>query len=158
MRRSTRPLFLALACASLLCLSSAQAQSSYAVGQRLSAEQIQTLGNLQAIDIGAKQYQVLQTGQNAQGVAYTMLLDKSRRVGQTYHELIIAERPTEKVRQQLGTIASQAQLVNYYDQTQITLMRFATLDQAIKALAQARAAMPDAEIGLPISFSRPSLR
>lgn len=158
MRRSTRPIFLALACAGLLCLSSAQAQGTYTIGQRLSPEQIQTLGSLPAVNIGATQYQVLQTGQNVQGVAYTMLLDKSRRVGQTYHELLISEQPTEKVRQQLGTISSQAQLVNYYDQTQITLMRFATLEQAIKALAQARAAMPDAEIGLPISFSRSSLR
>ena len=158
MRRKNHPIFLALVCAGLLYLSPAQAQSSYTVGQRLSAEQIQTLGKLSAATIGSAQYQVLQTGQNAQGVAYTMLLDTNRRIGQTYHELLIAEQPTAQVRQLLGAVASQAQTVNYYDQTQITLMRFATLEQSIKALAQARAAMPDAEIGLPISFSRPSLR
>lgn len=158
MRRKNRPIFLALVCAGLLYLSPAQAQTTYTLGQSLSAEQVQTLGKLPTVTIGTSQYQVLQTSQNAQGVAYTMVLDSNRRVGQTYHELLIPEQPTAQVRQQLGAVASQAKTVNYYDQTQITLMRFATLDQAIKALAQARAAMPDAEIGLPISFSRPSLR
>lgn len=158
MSRKNRPIFLALVCAGLLYLSPAQAQTTYTVGQSLSAEQVQALGKLPTVTIGTSQYQVLQTSQNAQGVAYTMVLDSDRRVGQTYHELLIPEQPTARVRQQLGAVASQAQLVNYYDQTQITLIRFATLDQAIKALAQARAAMPGAEIGLPISFSRPSLR
>lgn len=158
MRSHTHPFYLALACASLFLLSPAHAQSTYTVGQALSSEQIHALGKLQSISIGRAQYQVLQTSQNADGVAYTMLLDGNRRVGQTNHELLIVEQDTAQVRQQLAAVANQAQSVKYYDQTQITLMRFATLDQAIKALAQARNAMPAAEIGLPISFSRPSLR
>lgn len=156
MRRRTSLTLLTLVCTSFSLVTTAHAQSTYTVGKQLSTEQIKTLGTLPTVDINGQKYQVLQTGQNTSGIAFTMLLNNQRTVGQTFHEVIIPEQPTEQVRQQLAAVTSQAQAVKYYDQTQITLMRFATLDQAIKALAKARTAMPAAEIGIPITFSLPS--
>lgn len=158
MSRSARIALLALASAGFAFVSSAQAQVSYAVGQQLSQAQLQALNTLKTIDVGGSTYRVLQTGQSSAGLPFTMLLDTNGAVGQTYHELLIAEQPTDKVRAQLGSLASQAAAVNFHEQAQLTVLRFETLDKAVAALAQAKAALPDAEIGIPIAFTRPASR
>ena len=158
MPRSTHLTALAFISASVFLLSTAYAANSYSVGQRLNAEQTKDLGSLQSVEVNGRKYQVLQMSQSAAGLPFTMLLDANGMVGKTYHELQIVEQPTAQVRQQLTSVLSQAQEVKYYDQAHITLLRFATLEQAVKALAQIHSAMPDAEIGIPITFSRPSLR
>jgi hypothetical protein len=137
--------------------SFAQAGSGWRAGQHLNAQQQQALGELRRIDIDGRVYRVLRTGAAANGLPITTVINRSGMVGQTYHEVVIAEQPTATVRQQAGALLAGAE-VTHYDQTNITLARFASLAQAAAALPQLRAALPGAEVGLPITFERPRLR
>jgi len=151
---------LTLAAASLAFSPQACAQtgqSSYTVGQRLNKEQIRSLGALQSVVIDTRSYQVLQTGTSANGQPVTTLLNQNGVVGQTHHELLISSEPTAQVRRQAGAALATAAEVTYYDHTNITVARYASLDQAIAALAQVRAALPEAKVGLPITFAKPTL-
>lgn len=143
-----------LAAAAMLPLSSAHAQSEFQIGQKLSRAQARSLGALKSIRIDGLDYRVLATRTAADGLPVTKLLDADGVVGQTHHELLIIGQPTEQVRQQLGALVAQAARVRYYEHMGLTLLRFASLDQAVAALAQIRAALPDAELALPISFSQ----
>ena len=87
----------------------------------------------------------------------TDLVDASGKVGRTFHEVLIVGLPTAQVRQQLGASLSQAQAVKYYEHTQTTLLRYATLEQAAAAQAQISAALPAATVHLPVRFSQPQL-
>jgi len=98
---------------------------------------------------------VLSTRVAANGTPMTMLLDANGVVGQTHHEVLIAEQPTEQVRQQLAALTAQAAAVRYYEHMNTTLLRYASLEQAIAALAPIRAALPGAEVALPVRFSTP---
>lgn len=133
------------------------APGGFSLGQRLSKEQVQALGKLQQVEIDGRHFQVLSTGAAANSLPFTTLINRSGVIGQTYHELVIASQPTANVRQRAAAALAGAQ-VTYYDQTDITLARFPDLAQAITALALTRAALPDAEVGLPITFEKPRLR
>ena len=151
---------LTLAAASLAYspqVSAQTAQGSYTVGQRLSKDQIQSLGALQSVTIDDRSYQVLQSSAGANGQPLTTLLNANGVVGQTHHELLISSEPTAQVRQQASAALATAAEVTYYDHTNITVVRYASLEQAIAALAQVRAALPDAKVGLPITFAKPAL-
>ena len=50
---------------------------------------------------------------------------------------------------------AQAAAVRYYEHMNTTLLRYASLEQAIAALAPIRAALPGAEVALPVRFSTP---
>lgn len=149
-----------LAAAGLVFAPQAAAQAasgSFSVGQRLSREQVQALGKLQQVEIDGRPFQVLSTGTAANGLPLTTLINRSGVIGQTYHELVIANQPTANVRQRAAAALTGAQ-VKYYDQTDITIARFPALAQAITALTRTRAALPEAKVGLPITFEKPRLR
>ncbi len=149
---------LLLACAAMLPISNTHAQSEFPIGKKLSREQARSLGALQRVQIDGREYRVLATRTAANGTPVTTLLDAEGVVGQTQHEVLIAEQPTERVRQQLAALTAQAATVRYYDHMDTTLLRYASLEQAISALAQIRAALPGAEVVLPVRFSTPRLQ
>jgi hypothetical protein len=150
----SRTALLATACALAASLAAAQAApDDFSVGQHLSAEQVRALGALQRVEINDRPYRVLNIGVSANGLPVTTVVDRRGMVGQTYHELVIAEQPTDTVRQQAGALLTAAQ-VKYYDATDITVARFPNLTQAAAALPQIRAALPGAKVGLPITFDR----
>ncbi len=139
------------------CAAQAE-QDSFSAGQHLSKEQVTALGALQRVEIDARPYLVLRTGTSTNGLPITTLIDRRGTVGQTYHELVISGEPTATVRLKAGALLAPAADLNYYDHTGITVARFPTLEQAVTALAQVRAALPGAEVGLPIAFDRPRLQ
>lgn len=156
MLRTSRLLALALALAgAALLMNPAHAQNSFTVGQRLSAEQVQALGPLQRVEIDRRGYQVLQT--SGGDAAATLLLDARGRIGITHHEVMVAEQPTAQVGQALASLTAKAVSVRQYEHMNLTLLRYADLKQAIAALAPIRAALPGAQVSLPISFSQPKL-
>lgn len=149
---------LVLASAGFALMSAAHAAGPYTVGQRLSQTQVQALGTLDSVTLDGRTYQVLQTGRSSLGQDFTLLLSPQRAVGQTHHELLIANQPTDQVRQQLGAALAPAASVKYYDHTGITVARFATLTQAVDALARVRTLLPGVEAGVPVRFSTPTPR
>ncbi len=146
---------LLLATAAMLPITNVHAQSEFPVGKKLSREQARSLGALQRVQIDGREYRVLATRTAAGGTPVTTLLDAEGVVGQTHHEVLIVEQPTERMRQQLAALTAQAATVRYYDHMDTTLLRYASLEQAIGALAQIRAALPGAEVALPVRFSVP---
>jgi hypothetical protein len=146
--------FLAAAGFALTLPAAAQSDpGGFSIGQQLSAQQVSALGALERVQINDRPYQVLSTSVSANGLPLTTVIDRRGRVGQTYHELVIAEQPTATVRQQAGALLTAAQ-VKYYDATDITVARFPSLVQAAAALVQVRAALPEAKVGLPITFDQ----
>ena len=144
-----------LACLFALPLTPTQAQENYAVGQHLNAAQIQALGARPTVRIDGRTYQILRTRTVEQ--PSTVVLDPQGVVGLSYHEVLIAELPSSQLRQQLAPIIAQATEIKTYDNSEITLLRFATLEQAATALATIRQKLPQAEVGLPITTSQPKL-
>ncbi len=145
----------ALLLAAVLPISTACAQTEFPLGKKLDREQARSLGTLQQVQIDGREYRVLATRTAANGTPVTMLLNADGVVGQTHHEVLIAGQPTEQVRQQLGALTAQAATARYYEHMDTTLLRYASLEQAISALAQIRAALPGAEVALPLRFSAP---
>lgn len=150
----------AVALISLAALShsaGAHAQPAYALGQKLTSEQVQSLGQLPTMQIQQSTYRVLGTSVTSRGLPLSTVLASDNRVGQTFHELLIVEMPTQEVRQQFAAVLASAASVQYQDHADLTVVRFASLQQAATALQQIEKAKPGVEVGLPISFSRPKL-
>lgn len=144
--------------AALAPASHARAQSpTYTLGQKLTPVQIQALGALPGVDIQQRSYRLLSTSVSSLGLPMSTVLAPDDRVGQTFHEVLIAEMPTQAVRQQFAAVLAPAASVQYQDHADLTVARFATLQQAAAALQQIQRAKPGVEAGLPISFSRPRL-
>lgn len=151
-----QPYVLAL-CACVCMSAQAQIAPALAPGQQLNAQQLQAMGPLQSVDIGGQKYRVLPAQKAGGDGRASYLVDASGKVGRTFHEVLIVGLPTAQVRQQLGASLSQAQAVKYYEHTQTTLLRYATLEQAAAAQAQISAALPGATVHLPVRFSQPQL-
>lgn len=151
-----KPLRYLLGCLALLGGTIAGAQdlsliASMRVGQVLSTEQLSALGKMPSIDIDGQTYLVVPV---QGGDSSTTLIDSSRRLGRTENQVSIVEQPTDKVRSQLAGLLGRAASVKYYDHMNITLVRYVSIQQAVQGLADLRAAMPGAAIGLPVSFSQ----
>ncbi len=144
-----------IAAAALLPATHAQAQ--LAAGRKLDAAQIQSLGPLESVEIDGQNYRLLKT-QDTAGPAVTFLLNAESMVGQSTHQVVVTRQPVEAVRQYLRTQTSGFAEATYYDHMQITLLSFATLQQAVQGLAQIRAALPEARVQLPIRFGNENLR
>ena len=159
MRRTHRTLALALAgAAALMHAPSSWAQPPYGLGQRLTQEQLAAVDTRKAVDINGRSYRLLSTTISSQGLPLSMVVGRDGVVGQTFHEVLIAELPPEKVRQQFASVIAQATAVQFQDHANLSVLRFATLEQAVVALQKIRAAQPGVEAGLPITFSLPRPR
>lgn len=139
--------------ATLLQSFSAWSQPSYSVGQRLTEAQISALGALKSVEINGRSYRVLSTATSSQGLPLSMVLGPGGVVGQSFHEVLIAELAPATVRQQFASVIAQAAAVQYQEHANTSVLRFSTLEQAAAALQQMRAARPEVEAGLPITFS-----
>lgn len=154
---SPRRLLLTFALASVAALpfSAAMAQSGVVLGQRMSPQQVKSLGNLPTVQINGKSYQVAQTRTGSEGQPVSLLIDPHGRVGRSFHEVVIAEQPTAGVQQRAGAVLAQAVAVTAYEHLNVTVARFATLAQAAAALEPLRTVLPGAQVGLPIRTSEP---
>lgn len=143
--------------ATLMPLSSARAQPPYSLGQRLTEAEISALSTPRSVEINGRIYRVLSTASSSQGLPLSMVLGPGGVVGQTFHEVVIAELAPQTARQQFANVIAQAAAVQYQEHANISILRFSTLEQAAAALQQIQGATPDVEAGLPINFSRPRL-
>jgi len=141
----------ALACTLMVASIPARASASpQPVGKKLSQAQIEQLAPLGKVDIDGRSYQIIGTVKSADGRSASQLLGPDGVVAQSFNEILISEQPTAEVRQQLAAIIGKAQSVRYYDDGNVSILRFADIQQAAAALPQIRAALPKAAVGLPI--------
>lgn len=147
-----------LSCTFLVSGLEATAQNSYNTGQRLSEAQIAALRSQPSVDIKGQSYRVLFTGISSQGLAFSLVLGPNGVVGQTFHELLIAELPVQTVRTQFANVIAQAASAQYQEATDMTILRFTTLAQAAVALRQIQKLKPGVDAGIPITFELPQTR
>lgn len=141
----------ALACTLMVASIPAHASTSpQPVGKKLSQAQIEQLAPLGKVDIDGRSYQIIGTVKSADGRSASQLLGPDGVIAQSFNEIMISEQPTAEVRQQLAAIIGKAQSVRYYDDGNVSILRFADIQQAAAALPQIRAALPKAAVGLPI--------
>ena len=147
-----------LGCTFMAPALQAHAQTSYSTGQRLSEVQISALNAQPSIDIKGQNYRVLSTGTSSQGLPFSLVLGPNGVVGQSFHELLIAEIPVQTVRAQFSDVIAQAANVQYQEAADMTILRFTTLAQAAAALRQIQKLKSGVEAGIPITFELPRTR
>lgn len=148
-----------------------QAIAAPEVGKQLTPAEISALGGKATHKLGERtlvelpasaspaQTTTTQTTQaSAAKLSTTMVVNESGVVGLSRNEVLIARMPTREVRSKLGALAGSAVSVQYFDHTDITSLRFATLAQAVAAREKLLALLPEAQIILPVEFSKPGLR
>lgn len=139
-------------------LPAALAQVQVVIGQRLDAARIQKLGPLESVDIDGQKYLLLETHDVKPGFAMTLLVNPEGVVGETTHQLVITQQPAAAVRQYLDAQAGVVTEATYYDHMEITLLGFATLQQAVEGMARIRKTFPQAKVQFPIRYANENQR
>jgi hypothetical protein len=109
------------------------------------------------IQDGKRVLWVLSTGRSSSG-PLTMLVNEQGVVGRSANEVVIANSPTEQTKLRIASYLSKTVSIDYVDNMNITVLRFSTIADAAKAVAELRTAMPDARITLPVISSIPRPR
>jgi hypothetical protein len=136
-------LMLTVGCASAMDLK---------IGDRLPLTQVKSLTQ-QVLTVGKSTLRIV--GVSADG---TMVANELGAVGLSRNEVLISQVPTAQVRKSIDSIAGSASSVTYYEPTQITVLRFATLAQAVQARSQILALLPKAGVSVPVDFAQPTLK
>lgn len=84
---------------------------------------------------------------------YTMVVNEQRAVGKSSNEVLITDSPTAQTKVKIAAYLPKAISVNYFDNMNATVLRFATLEEAAKACAALKTAMPEAQVSLPVTYS-----
>lgn len=131
------------------------ASTTLKIGQILSDTETQALGPLKAVTVNGRSLKVVATGKGGSaGLPMTTVLNSQGAVGTTFHEVSVVDQPTDKLRGLSGVIGS-ADAVKYYDAMGVTLLRFATLEQAIQAVERIQAEIPAVKASVVVKFSLP---
>jgi hypothetical protein len=104
------------------------------------------------IQDGKKVLWILSSGGSASD-PFTMLVNEQSAVGRSANEVVIINSSTEQTKLKITSYLSKTVSVNYFDHLSTTVLRFSTIADAAKAVAELRTAMPDARISLPVTYS-----
>lgn len=128
-----------------------QAAFALSPGQKLSKAEIAQWGTLTTYDIGGSRLRLIPPQHS--GSEDTLLLNARGVVGSSRNEIVIAGVGAEA-----QAVIQQTQprptSVQHFEATGITMLKYADFGQAVEALAALKAALPDAQIGLPVMFSK----
>ena len=84
---------------------------------------------------------------------YTMVVNQQRAVGKSSNEVLITNSPVSQTKLKIAPYLPKAISVDYFDNMNSTVLRFATLEEAAKTYLELKTAMPDARVSLPVSYS-----
>lgn len=142
---------LALGLAGWAIALGAHAAPQTALGQTLSAAEIQQLGALPVFQAGPDRYRLLpQKTEDGQG---SLLLDDRGAVVASHHELMITQAAEDQVRAALRH-GPQPSIVQHFAPTGITVVRYDDFAQAMDGLKVLQAGLPDAAVRLSIIRGR----
>ena len=136
----------------LIAMTSGLAQTTPPIGSTLTASEMETAKTKTQIRDGKKVLWVLSTG-GSTSEPFTMLVNEQTAVGRSANEVVISNSPTEQTKLKITSYLSKTVSVNYFDHLSTTVLRFSTITDAAKAVAELRTAMPDARISLPVTYS-----
>ncbi|HUH40989.1 MAG TPA: hypothetical protein VL024_08985 [Castellaniella sp.] len=142
---------LALGLAGWAIALGAHAAPQAALGQTLSATEIQQLGVLPEFRAGPDHYRLLpQKTEDGQG---SLLLDERGAVVASHHEVMITQAAEDQVRAALRQGPSPS-IVQHFAPTGITVVRYDDFAQTIAGLKALQTGLPDATVRLSIVQSR----
>jgi len=141
--------FLGLLSASLALAAHAAADVP-APGQKLSKAQIAQFGDLPAYRVGKSTFRVIPVRPaNSQA---TLLLNAQGVVGVSHNDIAISRVSAETAQARLRQIAPAPLSIEHFEQAGATVARFADFGQAVEAMKAVKAALPEAQVRLPIQF------
>lgn len=143
--------FLGLLSASL-ALASHAATDAPAPGQKLSDTQIAQWGDLPAYRIGRSKFRVIPVRPaNSQA---TLLLNAQGVVGVSHNDIAISRVSAETAQARLRQIVPQPLSIQHFEQAGVTVARFADFGQAVEGMQAIKAALPEAQVRLPLQFGQ----
>jgi ABC-type antimicrobial peptide transport system permease subunit len=142
---------------SFMAITSSFAQTTPAIGSSLTATEMEIAKTKTKVEDGKKSIWVLSTGGTASN-PFTMVVNEQGTVGRSANEVVIANHSTELTKPKLAPYLNKTISVNYFEHLSTTVLRFASITEAARAVAELRTAMPDARITLPVVYSIPRLR
>ncbi|NGM86730.1 hypothetical protein G5B35_05340 [Parapusillimonas sp. SGNA-6] len=142
--------FLGLLSASL-ALSAHAAADVPAPGQKLSDAQIAEWGDLPMYRIGRSTFRMIPV-RPANGQA-TLLLNTQGVVGISHNDIAISRVSAETARARLKQIVPQPLSIEHFEKAGVTVARFADFGQAVAGMQAIKAALPEAQVRLPVQFS-----
>lgn len=151
----------------LLCLLpfAAVAAPQLEVGKVLSGKELATLNRI-PVKVGDKVLHVVALGSPApQGRATTQtsgqptwVVNSLGALGRSFNEVMVGGVPTDVVRQQLTVIDKPIVGSKYFDATRISILRFRSFTDAAAAQDSLRRLLPQAQVSLPIEYSKKQQR
>lgn len=121
-------------------------------GQKLSEAQIAQWGKLPSYQVGKSHYQVLPV--RPAGGQYTLLLNSQGIVGISHNEIAISQVSRQAAETGLAKTTPQPLSIEYFEQARVTNARYANFEQAVTALKVLQAALPEAQVRLPLQFGQ----
>lgn len=131
-----------------------------AVGTRLSPAEVSAMGATTRYSIGSALVTVLPatsgglTTKSTDGSPTTAVVNASGVVGVSRNEVLIAQVPPATVRSQAAALLALAKTVTYYDQMQITSVRYGSFGEAVAGREKLQAVLPKAKVTLPIEYQQ----
>jgi hypothetical protein len=142
---------------SFMAITSSFAQTTPAIGSSLTATEMEIAKTKTKVEDGKKSIWVLSTGGTASN-PFTMVVNEQGTVGRSANEVVIANHSTELTKPKLAPYMNRTISVNFFEHLSTTVLRFASITEAARAVAELRVAMPDARVSLPITYTVPRSR
>ncbi len=143
--------FLGLLSASLT-LASHAATDVPTPGQKLSKEQIAQWGDLPVYRVGKSKFKVIPA--HLADSQSTLLINAQGVVGVSRNEVAISRVSAQTAQARLRQLVPQPLSVEHFDQAGVTIARYADFSQAVEGLRAVQAALPEAQVRLPVQFGQ----
>lgn len=144
-------IFLGLLSASLAVASHAAADAP-TPGQKLSKEQIAQWGHLPVYQVGKSKFRVLPA--RPADSQLTLLVNAQGVVGVSRNEVAISGVSAQTAQTRLRQTVPQPLSLEHFDQAGVTVARYADFSQAVEGLKAVQAALPEAQVRLPVQFGQ----
>jgi hypothetical protein len=135
-----------------LAFASHAAPDMPAPGQKLTQEQIALWGKLPVYQIGKSQFRALPA--DPAHSQSTLLINEQGTVGISHNEVAISGVSAETVQAGLRQVVPSPLSIQRFDQAGVTVARYADFAQAVDGLRAIKAALPGAQVRLPVQFGR----
>lgn len=132
------------------------------VGKVLSGKELATLSRT-PVEVGGKVLQVvssgtavMQTRSTSQSTVIqpTWVVNGLGAVGRSFNEVVVGGVPTDAVKQSLSALGKSVVTSQYFDATHVSVLRFGSFADAVAAQTKLKELLPEAQVSVPIEYSK----
>jgi hypothetical protein len=121
-----------------------------APGQKLSDAQIAQFGDLPVYRVGNNKFRVIPV-RPADNEA-TLVLNEQGAVGISHNEVAISKVSAQTAQTRLRQVVPQPLSIQHFEQAGVTIARYADFSQSVEGMQAIKAALPEAQVRLPVKF------